>query len=125
MSLIDHGYLKPESILKRKRVPCGLASFDSYLAIDPDGLLIKCCESMGHPEQAVVGDVLKGPDIMKMMLWKEPTTNPKCYDCRYLPICLGGCKASQFKFTSNTCFEYKDQVDDLIKIIYVNKKKQN
>jgi uncharacterized protein len=64
---------------------------DDRIVVDRDGALYKCPAFMGWPEMAV-GTLADGvrdhQESHRPGFWR----NDACLDCRYLPLCFGGCR---------------------------------
>ena len=63
--------------------------------IMPDGRLLKCChaEALKH---GIVGNVFEPTFNHHICKWCSPRLPEKCYECKYLPICNGGCIYEMF-----------------------------
>ena len=89
----------------------------------PDGLIYACPESIGYPEFAI-GKFY--PDLEyfedKVKLWKERTifNIPKCRECKFSPICGGGCSYSSFSIYKGekipVCERYQEVLDTFLKL---------
>lgn len=101
-----------------KRNYCGADSNNSYL-INSDGKLYKCWVDIGS-EELSVGDLNKVNErsevYQKYMLY-DPTYDSDCYDCNYLPICMGGCPNRRLKNSMNRCTNLKYQMKEYINTI--------
>lgn len=72
---------------------CG-ADYGMAWVIGPDGKLYRCLQDIGIENQ-VVGDIhetdaLSNPKLYCDFLLYDPTQDPKCKECKYLPLCMGG-----------------------------------
>ena len=71
---------------------CSADSRFSYV-VGADGLLYKCWSEIGQKENSV-GSIQEGvhitPRFLDYMLY-DATADPACAECKYLPICMGGC----------------------------------
>lgn len=76
-------------------VHCGAITIDS-LVVDPLGNLYKCYLDAGHAERSF-GKVGEPINFTSEQLLRWITYNPfkikACRECRYVPICCGGCPA--------------------------------
>nr|MBL0700947.1 SPASM domain-containing protein [Desulfobacterales bacterium] len=90
-----------EEILKRgwstpKPAPmaCMIESKDSYV-VNFDGKIYKC-PTLNGKKDFEVGDLETGikdyTDSYNLGLWKDS----ECLECRYLPLCFGGCRYMTF-----------------------------
>ena len=89
----DHGY-KPYSRIKLG--PCEARKENTYI-VDPTGALYKCAAMVGREDLALgsifddFDSVIFGAQNISFMT-AEPWKN--CGDCKFLPICAGGCRMS-------------------------------
>lgn len=72
---------------------CG-ADYGMAWVIGPDGRLYRCLQDIGIFKLAV-GDIhdpdtLTDPELYTAFLLFDPTRDPKCKECKYLPLCMGG-----------------------------------
>lgn len=72
---------------------CG-ADYGMAWVVGPDGKLYRCLEDIGI-EDRVIGnihdpDTLSGPELYAAFLLYDPTQDPECKECKYLPLCMGG-----------------------------------
>lgn len=102
--LISKRMVSPRGLLRlgRKRRQCISCNEHSF-AVLPDGKIAKCSEAFSIP----IGDIWSGitnEDLVE--LWTTKTIEDDCRECVFLPLCLGGCRAS--KCTSMPkCFVFK------------------
>lgn len=72
---------------------CGADSQSSFV-VDSDGLLYKCWSDIGKTGCAV-GCILTGGQLNHEVTYRymafDPTEDPDCSECKYLPLCAGGC----------------------------------
>ena len=96
--------------LNYKRHACQAWSEHS-LTILPDGKISKCCESY----QKILGNIWEGITNTELYkFWINPNIDEKCKNCKYLPVCQGGCKSSYFSRMPQ-CFGYKEIFNSIIK----------
>lgn len=89
---------------------CQAWSLNSYTIL-PDGKMSKCCESYHQ----IVGDVSNGITNQELFnFWVNPKLDEKCENCKLVPICQGGCKASKFSKMPQ-CIMLKPHFDDFLK----------
>ena len=89
----------------------------------PDGLIYACPESIGYPEYAI-GKFYPNLEYFedKVKLWKERTifNIPKCRECKFSPICGGGCSYSSFLIHKGdmvpVCERYQEVLDTFLKL---------
>lgn len=84
---------------------CGADSLSSWV-IDSDGMLYKCWNDIGKKNMAV-GSLLTGeymnPGAAYSYMTFDPTEDPVCSKCRFLPLCMGGCPNFRLKGNSGEC----------------------
>ncbi|MCT4543940.1 MAG: SPASM domain-containing protein [Vallitalea sp.] len=95
--------------------------------IDPEGNLLKCWDSIGEPS-GIVGHISKPPKEIPMyqnsnlLKWISfnPLNDNKCRECKFIPICMGGCAHRVIKDNvdnnykcSMTKFNYKQMLKKL------------
>ena len=84
---------------------------ENTFTILPDGKISKCCETYDR----IIGDILNGiTDKQTFEFWTNPEIDEKCYNCIYLPICQGGCKAAYFNKMPQ-CFALKPIINEFLK----------
>lgn len=80
------------------RIPSQVASYcgadtEGSFVIGADGLIYKCWNEIGI-EGRNIGDIKKGITestyLQNFMLY-DATEDEECKDCKYLPVCMGGC----------------------------------
>ena len=106
------------------------------IAFDPEGYAYKCWEVIGNKEYAIgklnddgiLTDI--NQTILNRQLYGADTfDDPICSQCKYLPICNGGCPIqrieNKFEGGHNDCFShYKGFMPDFLKIHIARKKAQ-
>lgn len=86
----------------RVRVNCSAVS-DNAVVFGPNGLAYKCGLDVGdhHRAHAAVGSggALDKPpaNVLPTDRWQayDPFSHPRCSECQYLPVCMGGCPKAQ------------------------------
>jgi len=93
---VEKGFsIKPIQLgLEPKYVSCPYLTTSSYV-IGPQGDLYKCWASLGNKEK-MVGEIqedgsLKVTPYYYEFMSKDPFTQNKCPNCKFLPLCGGGC----------------------------------
>lgn len=88
--LIDNGfYHAVEKMMPEYKVnSCTMDAPDSYV-IDPDGYVYKCISKVGQKECSI-GNVKEGFNE-KAHLFIDAFDSEMCEECKYFPICKGGC----------------------------------
>lgn len=91
---------------------CGADAINNYV-VDPDGNMYKCWEDIGKQDKILfnlldMSDVLgvKGVCNSFDYMMYDPTSDPKCKDCKCLPICMGGCPNKRM-LNETSCTEKK------------------
>ena len=85
--------------------------------IDPHGDLYKCWSDIGIIERRV--SVLDGNDadvnstLLNDYMLYDPTEDEKCKDCRYLPLCMGGCPHNRME-NLKICAQYRYNLDEYL-----------
>lgn len=74
---------------------CGADRKDSFV-VDPSGKLFKCWNSIGRGDECI-GEVASYAPETSAWLQFDPTGDPECRSCKFLPICLGGCLDARFR----------------------------
>ncbi len=97
---------------------CGGITPYHYI-IDSDGSIKKCYDLVGRKEESI-GDVYNYRDDDKRVLkWElfEPLGD-ECFNCKFLPICGGGCPYKKMKSGKNVCEPWRYVLKDLLIKIY-------
>ena len=106
------------------------------IAFDPEGYAYKCSEVIGNKEYAIAKMNDDGiltdinQTILNRQLYGADTfDDPICSQCKYLPICNGGCPIQRIenKFEgghNDCCSHYKGFMPDFLKIHIARKKAQ-
>lgn len=106
---------------------CGATTLNSYV-VGPEGELYKCWNHIGHPEN-VVGDIFHQvtPNSLYIdYLMESFDKDDECRECKYLPICMGGCvdirvKAKRGEFDEKDCSGWRFYLADALKEYYLAK----
>ena len=89
---------------------CGADHINSFV-IDPKGTLYRCWHDLGIEELSVgsvIDDSPRNSNRLFQFMTNDITVLEECSECKFLPICLGGCpnmsntndkKCCQEKFT--------------------------
>lgn len=91
--------------------------------VDPEGHMYKCWNDVGYPEKAVsMIQSFDAPDEkmfhlgLDYLMW-TPFDHDKCQDCKYLPICMGGCPYKGMAAGGEPdCEKWKYNIKDIIEI---------
>ncbi len=71
---------------------CGADSGSSFV-IGADGLIYECWNEIGMKELSIgkiTEGIVEGSHTFKYMMY-DPTEDEECRDCKFLPVCMGGC----------------------------------
>ncbi len=107
---------------------CG-ADYALGYVIDADGNVYKCWSDVGIPERCImtleemlehqnfgdnlISDVQSQSVVNGYMLF-DPTMDDKCSECKYLPICMGGCPHSRLE-NNQICEQYRYNIDEFLR----------
>jgi len=105
---------------------CTATSFHSFV-LDPEGNLYKCWNHLGIPGKSV-GSIFKPIELNALhiaYLSEGFERDGECLDCRFLPICMGGCvdirvKAKQGEFKGKNCSQWKYYLEECLRDVYVS-----
>lgn len=91
--VMKRGYQMPEL----GPAPCAVEVADAY-TVHFDGSLYKCITWAGH-EAYKIGDIWTGIQSSRLAShhlrhWQN---EPHCRECRYLPLCFGGCRFMEYQ----------------------------
>lgn len=107
---------------------------DMAIAFDPEGYAYKCWEVIGNKEYAIGKLTEEGTltDINEKVLNRQlfgadPIDDSTCSQCKYLPICNGGCPIQRIenKFENgknNNCTYHRGYMEDFLKFHIARKK---
>ena len=99
---------------------CLLNQEENAVVIDPNGVFYKCPALVGH-EAFVVGDLDTGR-MQYDHLRQYEDEKDDCMDCRWFPVCGGGCRFMSFLETGDirhkNCHKehFEERGDDMIKM---------
>jgi uncharacterized protein len=97
---------------------------NSTLVVDADGHLMKCYKDVGVADEAI-GSLSTGPlansNLLKWMDIQIPRDD-ECRECRFLPICLGGCTKQWHEGASKEviCSPLKFNAEEVIRLYFSN-----
>lgn len=107
---------------------------DIAIAFDPEGYAYKCWEVIGNKEYAI-GKLNKDGQLIdinekvlnRQLYGADPLDDPICSQCKYLPICNGGCPIQRIenKFEgghNSVCSYYKGYMAEFLRIHLARKK---
>jgi uncharacterized protein len=106
---------------------CGATSTNSYV-IGPLGELYKCWNHVGEKSQ-IVGYIDKPVELNELYvnyLHQSFETDKECRDCKFLPICMGGCvdimiKSKQGLLPEKDCAKWKYYLQKQLELYYTYK----
>lgn len=105
---------------------CMADALNAYI-IDCDGLLYKCWNDVGIKNECVgfIDDSGRMQLNNKLAVWLgwDPFVLDGCKDCKFLPLCLGGCPYKQIKGLSKSCVGWKYNIQEILNLIYLSKLK--
>jgi uncharacterized protein len=98
---------------------CGADSTNGHV-INADGRIYQCWSDIGIVERCT-GNLIDSSDVSRntylgYMLY-DPTTDAECKECKYLPICMGGCPARRMYNRENRCSFIKYRMAEYMSII--------
>jgi uncharacterized protein len=130
--LVNAGLLNYSMYPRNYSYECATRSENSFV-IGPLGELYSCWENIGH-ENSIVGKLRKDgfPDIsdetafMRYLTDADYITEEECLQCRFLPICTGGCPEKRIRNKHcngefDVCALYKDNVEEMLDLHYSTK----
>lgn len=101
---------------------------DLAISFDPEGYAYKCWEIIGNKKYSIgkieQGGKIKNIDeknLNRQLCGGDPLDDPVCSNCRFLPICNGGCPIQRleniFENKHNDCCSiYKNNLMDVLRI---------
>ena len=97
---------------------CGADCCGSYV-INADGLIYKCWNEMGIQSCSVgtLKDGVKDCRHLHAYMLYDATEDPECRDCRFLPVCMGGCPNTRLQNPANRCTAMKHGLDFFMRVI--------
>lgn len=129
--LVKEGMTEPE--YPNISSGCGATSIHSYV-VGPKGELYKCWNHVGEKEQ-IVGYIDKPIELNSLYvkyLNESFEQDEECKECKYLPICMGGCvdvliKTKNGEMAYKDCTKWKEYLAKQLKFYYqyrLNKQNQ-
>lgn len=97
---------------------CCADSSESYV-INADGFIYKCWSELGHREKNIgtLEDGLKNNETLMSYLLYDPTKDDDCKECKFLPICMGGCPFVRKHNKEIRCTRMKYNMDKYMETI--------
>lgn len=97
---------------------CGADSCGSYV-VNADGRLYRCWDDVGITASSI-GTLKEGvqdcPQRFTYMMY-DATEDPECRDCRFLPICMGGCPHKRINSPQHRCTDMKYGLETYMSVI--------
>lgn len=85
--------------------------------IDPRGDLYKCWSDIGIIERRTstlyANDTDVNATLLNDYMLYDPTEDEKCKDCKYLPLCMGGCPHNRME-DLKICAQYRYNLDEYL-----------
>ena len=97
---------------------CGADFCGSYV-VNADGRLYKCWSDVGVEERSV-GTIKSGAEnnpLLLTYLLYDATEDPACRDCKFLPVCMGGCPHLRLQNPELRCTAMKYALDSFMGVI--------
>lgn len=97
---------------------CGADRRGSFV-VNADGCLYRCWNEMGIDGECIgtLKDGLKDSTRIYSNLMYDATEDPECRDCKFLPICMGGCPNARKQNPANRCNMIKHGLDSYMRVI--------
>lgn len=96
------------------------ADSQNGFVINADGSMYKCWDDIGISKRCIGNlleqDVYNVSTLLEYMLY-DPTQDEECRNCKYLPICMGGCPHRRLFDTKNRCAHIKYRLNDYMALI--------
>lgn len=113
----------------RRSQSCTMTSRTSFV-VGPEGEIYKCWDDVGIPER-VVGSVDEKSawdmgQIAEDMVAASYFDDPECRECRFFPICDGGCPRVRVNNLTKKdpvmpCSYFRDNIETLLELYYESK----
>lgn len=108
---------------------CMAQGVNSFL-IDPEGHLYRCYNHVGDHDKSMgtIGEQINymHPRFMDFFDF-TPFENENCIECKFLPICMGGCPARRIDrglTGEQMCDSWKHNLEPMLEIIALSKQQQ-
>lgn len=97
---------------------CGANQINSFV-IQPDGKIYKCWDdtfkgSVGTVQHGIAKNSIEQYNLSQWLLF-DPFDDKECLNCKYLPICMGGCPHLKRVTGRHSCEKWKYGLKDIIK----------
>lgn len=86
---------------------CCADTLNAYV-INADGAMYKCWSDIGIPELSIGKITESTRNLMNEIVYlkNDPTQDAMCRNCKFLPICMGGCPHSKREKINDRCLHY-------------------
>ena len=114
--LIEVGFLEYDKFLdlNLRMIKCSACQDNSFVIV-PNGSMYKCTMAINEIEERV-GDVWNGITNWKTLKkWCSSDVPSDCDDCKFLPLCQGGCKAGELGYSTERCYMNDSKIEKIIK----------
>lgn len=117
-----------EKGFKCNRIPlgafqgCGATGNNSFV-ISPEGDFYKCWDEIGR-KSANVGNIYDGIQMNSNLIkWLSynPIHDEECKNCKFLPVCFGGCANVALEKGKKNCSTIKYNVDETLELLTLMK----
>ncbi len=105
---------------------CGADRVNSFV-IDPKGNIYKCWSDIGMEEYKVgniMDNILMNTEKYMGYILYDPTDDSECINCKFLPVCMGGCPRRRIDRRVDRCSEYKYVFKEYLEKAAIIKKKE-
>lgn len=122
--IVDKGFFS--SINDRQlphRINCVCsANKANSMVINSDGEIYKCWEDIGNYDLSIgnIKDEISKNLVYLRYVMSDPTMDPECSECKYLPICLSGCPSNRGDKQKTRCLESRLKLDNALNNIVEN-----
>ncbi len=90
-----------------------------HYLIDADGSIKKCFDLVGRDRESIGYVDNYREDARSVLKWEKlKILDKECYNCKYLPVCGGGCPLYKLKTGKNRCEIWRYSLELLLKTIY-------
>lgn len=93
---------------------CGSDSINTYV-VDSNGDLYKCWDDIGNKKTSIGNvnnlDCIEANETFLDYMLYDPTEDDKCKECKYLPICMGGCPFKRINNNMDRCLYIKEHFE--------------
>lgn len=107
-----------------KTTGCGAVNSSSYV-IDPLGDIYKCWDDIGIATEKIGSIFEKTINLTsKALKWLsyDMLENDECCECKFLPVCMGGCPNKPIKGNERKCIPFKYYPEKYLSLLLRDKK---